>query len=843
MYFIWRQLKEFGTQQQPQRYADDPAYTEDVRHLAFPQRRNSGPDSARRKSCSITDDKIFNRDPGTHTKRNEMHSMVSSRRSVAGTVGGGNYNTYDKKLQSRSHVKKYVRNFRSEDSTSSDDSSDYGRRGQSLDRSIHKQQKKTFCFQRDKESSSHNRRSDKLYQRKAFSKENLLVERGPHDYSPHDYIVQDNCPSELQRLSRSKDRYGKHSSSFTLPLGDRKYSSLSRSEAHSFEQLDRPKSKENISKFQIGKRFLKGEIGIKSFNYYLLKEGLKSAKKSGSGGGGGSGPKRYNTSQGISKSEENIYEEVYFTERKTPAKRSNKALSNYPDCELCIQECMNKNCDICKASEQQKAAKQQQHAMAPAMKPRTPLDEIRSFNENALETGTTGTSNPISQSTANVLQYQSYNPNNPGVYKMETTPVAFTSDYNPIEEIYNQQKYAPQHMVVAQKISSSSSDSLQHHKYMKSATLKNNGNNNNYYDCSGNEMTYSGGSGVASHHHSAGSGGGGVSSGNNTAANQLNPQIYKTDSKASILSEMSIKSENSTNRYYKPAEMSDSSMGDSLFSYPSQRRYYGSAESCRFGYECRRCSLDGDKCSFSDNCRYECHNCDCSSSYFSSDFDDGTPFSRKGSARMSNTSQTSYYDDMHMIDPKTTRYAEDFMKHLSNVKKSCNIPAMTVNHHEPSTLQMERTHKTKSYMPKVCSEANTLPKTLKSYDAHDEYRIRSLAATLEQQPPLLVQQTPTQMPVVKKLSSGSGKNVGGGGAGTKSESTINTNNKNVSRKLAYYRTIYVVSHFPRNRFRQNRMISFVSTFARREFYDFRSNDFNINSMYPNRLCNGHSSSW
>lgn len=114
-----------------------------------------------------------------------------------------------------------------------------------------------------------------------------------------------------------------------------------------------------------------------------------------------------------------------------------------------------------------------------------------------------------------------------------------------------------------------------------------------------------------------------------------------------------------------------------FFLYDFVSRYYGSAESCQFGYECQPCG-DGDKCSFSDNCRYECRNCDCSSSYFSSDFDDGN-FSRKGSARMSNNSQISNYNDemQQAIDLKTTRYAEDFMKHLSNVKKTCSYQTAT----------------------------------------------------------------------------------------------------------------------------------------------------------------------
>lgn len=126
--------------------------------------------------------------------------------------------------------------------------------------------------------------------------------------------------------------------------------------------------------------------------------------------------------------------------------------------------------------------------------------------------------------------------------------------------------------------------------------------------------------------------------------------------------------------------MSDSSLGDSLFSYQSNRRYFGSTESCRFGFECRRCSLDGDKCSYSDNCRHgdRCRNCDCSSSYFSSDFDDTQNFSRRSSTRYSTKSnntqqhqshnQQQYHDNNKYYEQKTTRYAEDFIKHVNNVK-------------------------------------------------------------------------------------------------------------------------------------------------------------------------------
>lgn len=712
-------LKDLTTQP---RYADDPAYTEDVRHLVFPMRRNSGPDSARRKSCSLLDGKIFDRDT---EKYSTMHILPRKKQSSQSYK-------YDAKHKVPLNDK-YVKNLRAEDSTSSDESN-YVRRGQSLDRNIYKQQKKMLCFQREKESQ--NRRLDKMYQRKAFSKENLLMKspRSVNEFTS-DLYDDEAFLNESQRLSRTKERPKQLSS--MLSLNDRKYSSLARSEAHSFEQLDQHKTKE-LSKFQIGKRFLRGEIGIKSFNYYLLKESLKSTKKSTAKFRSAS------VNQTISKSEENIYEEIFYTDKKNGQKANkSKNLINYPDCELCIAECTDKNCDICKASEHRKeCANGTRTFQTHSAKTKTPLDENSRSNIGAHERLRASDSHEsvskiVQTSTPNVLQYHSYNPKNPGVYKIETTPVAFTSDYNPIEEIYRIQKYAPAHAhkTATQKISSSSSDSLHHQKYTKPSIR------GNYYDCS-NELIYS---------------------------QQLRPQIYKTDSKASILSEMSIKSENSNNRYYKQAEMSDSSMGDSMFSYPAQRRYYGSAESCQFGYECQPCG-DGDKCSFSDNCRYECRNCDCSSSYFSSDFDDGT-FSRKGSARISNNSQISNYnDDMQTIDLKTTRYAEDFMKHLSNVKKTCSFQAaasanqvtMNANNQLHSINMMAR--------DTICPPADygsiSKPKLPSNCSSSNATKTTTTSTTTKPKDPL--DEAPK-----KTMSTASTKNSSGSSSSSKSDSNGN----------------------------------------------------------------------
>lgn len=487
-----------------ERYADDPAYTEDVRHLALPMRRNSGPESSRRKSCSILDGPTFNKNVASNsdlaTKKKYLESYKFEEKAKPRTTNS------DKKTA------KHVR--RDDDSTSSDECN-YSRRGQSLDRSIIKQQKRTLCFQRDREGTNSNRRLDKMSQRKEASAENLLSKN--HRYSI-DFASQSRVyQSEPQPSSKDGRFQSSQSSNYTLKKymsSDSKQESLSYNDS---SQIDRGKPKE-ASKFQIGKRFLRGEIGIKSFNYYLLKEGLKSTKK----GSLKQQPSPMKQRKQISKSDENIYEEIFFTERKNAQKQI-----SYPDCELCIQECNNKNCDICKASEEKASAN---------MTRTLPTKSKRAVEEKAQHAARTIISNSnenittLTQVVPNVLQYQSYNPKNPGVYKIETTPVAFTSAYNPIEDIYNNKQRYGHHKPVANKKSSSSSDSLHHHKYTKPAmTLK-----TELYECDNDAVC--------------------------NQQNLLKPQIYKTDSRASIISEMSIKSENSNRYYHRPAEMSDSSM-------------------------------------------------------------------------------------------------------------------------------------------------------------------------------------------------------------------------------------------------------------------------------------------
>lgn len=507
--------------------------------------------------------------------------------------------------------------------------------------------------------------------------------------------------------------------------------------------------KNSLSKFQIGKRFLKGEIGIKSFNYYLLKEGLKKnlLKQQSS-------PTETTKSTYISKSEENIYEEIFFKDESgcttLPKKLSEpkqeppplppftKQLSlkqkksndgNCMNCDVCIQEaqkqqqvkCKSKNCEMCAANH-------------------PPPAPSNNSNNNSILNAHSGygtITKKIDDSTIyeffqqqhgqNVLQFQSYNPNNPNVYKIETTPVAF-GDYNPLEEHIYQHEQMRKQQIYQQiknpnKIysgdgqmphkSSSSSDSVhqqKHHHYHHHRQPQANPQSNEFYK----------------------------------RPNYFNPPeeksvrkhepIYKTDSSASILSESnSIRSDNSLNRYntqknnqnryasgtHPHDNMSDSSLGDSLFSYTgdASKRYFGSSESCRFGYECRRCSLETEKCSFSDTCRYECNlkNCDCSSSYFSSDFDD-TNIYNSHNRNMNNNNNTNnssnkkdqLQNEQYYEQQKASRYAEDFIKHVNNVKK------------RSQNLLYESNNNNKMISPLSIYEVPKSNKTLTAFDGSQD---------------------------------------------------------------------------------------------------------------------------
>jgi hypothetical protein len=468
------------------------------------------------------------------------------------------------------------------------------------------------------------------------------------------------------------------------------------------EEIPEPK-KSGLSKFQIGKRFLKGEIGIRSFNYYLLKEGLKKGKQK-------SEPVSTKPTY-KSKSEENIYEEIYFYhDQPTPKPKTPPALppfnkqtsvplkqkqaftvdeGNCMNCEICVQEaqqeknslCMLKNCDKCDES----------HHLQRPMRNSLSGSEGYAHVTKKISEQTIYDFFQQQQQGQTVLQFQSYNPSNPNVYKIETTPVAF--EYKPIDEqIYQlNQHYArvqqpPQHYSGDGKImpkSSSSSDSIkgqnQRHRQSQQQSNEFYTRPNYFYPSSDNNKQQQ------------------------QQQQSKKDQMYKTDSSNSIRSENSLNkiynSKNSSqksNHSNKSAnrdetqlrDMSDSSLGDSLFSSDANKRYFGSSESCRFNYEScrRRCSLENEKCSFSDTCRYECNlrNCDCSSSYFSSDFDDTNIYNNTNSNRMmkshhsnnNNNNQQQPLEYPQIYDQKTNRYAEDFIKHVSNVKRRSQNAAL-----------------------------------------------------------------------------------------------------------------------------------------------------------------------
>lgn len=600
------------------RYLDDPAYTTDVSHLAIPMRRNSGPESERRKSFSIIQSHFSIDSNKANKHHNDFDESKGQKRKV-----------YDKKKKKSTELEKKMYQSRCESSSS--DELEYNRRGQSLDRHIIKHQKKLHSSQHDIDTTSLDHKKYKMYARKDFVSGSSKSFQQKHHSSMN--YGSDYKKSSSKNSSRSRERFNPES-------GDMYHTDEMQRGANSSSTADDGKTKES-SRFQIGKRLLKGEIGIKSFNYYLLKEGLKSSKKSLF--------KHLNANDesksfdNVSRSDENIYEEIYFVDK------NKKNLISNPDCDLCIQECTRKNCDICRANELigKRAANEK--------------SEVTMMEQNV-------NMKDLVQHRQNVLQYQSYNPNNPGVYKIETTPVAFMNDYNPIYQVPNKPQQQSQHQQQQQRQiyqqpsylnknarntkSSSSSDSI----HQKNIARQQAPSSFNDEMAPSDRLDFHG------------------------------PKIHKTDSKASIVSEnISMRSSDNSNNYHKTAEMSDSSIGDSLFSYSAQRRFFGSSESCRFGYECRRCSYDGEKVSFSDTCRYDCRNCDCSSSYFSSDFDE-VNFSRNNSTRWS--ANMLHHDDE--AGRKTKQYAQDFFKHVTNVKKKTQSQMTAESISRDSSLSVNR---------------------------------------------------------------------------------------------------------------------------------------------------------
>ncbi|XP_017489220.1 PREDICTED: uncharacterized protein LOC108377467, partial [Rhagoletis zephyria] len=911
------------------RIYDDPAYTDDISHLANPLRRNScsGKPDSKVKSLaggSATGNAVVTGGSSSLGKRSKLTKEFLQQGKLRD--GGGSYerndsSSSDEPLRSASQSKSATGSV--------------GRRGRSLERSS----------AAHGEGKSAEKKREKR-ERSSKQKGNACMEGTSLQQQPNKQQMEGICAaSASNRRSKAQSammtkQYSDGAAADLQWAGEQARDELAsvRSGASTSKAIatgvptPTASSSGGSSKMQIGRRFLRGEIGIKSFNYYLLKEGIKSSKRfvekqrnsisSGLASAAGGGKKSH------SRSEENIYEEIFFKDAPpsddeqqesqqhqqvqseckaqatiqqqnhhhqqqqqheqhtkpqqslpqsvrgadTPISQcSGSEEGLYADCELCLQQCTKENCEYCYAQQSRVAADSQdcqgkvqrdmakpyavvplQHqqpqqdknlqqqfdslghpliTQAPCGNMHTSDDcnEAMSGNGNAPGNRLVGGQLP----TAHILEFQSYNPNNPGVYKIETTPVAITGEYNPILQFqqsspstgtattttpsaelqpqpqlnlahhvahmpqqqtqlpqqFSYQQAQPQQQQQQQQFKHSSQSyilqsgaTLPHHHCHQSGVggvstssagilitqqrvrgSHRSGSQQSHYMLAYNTPTMAAGpppTGVGmqrmntksssssdslqhQHMHKYNTmsrleaqqvllgdpfyGGANVGpthslmfaasrpiGGSQILVDPYDlPQMYKSDSRASIISEYSLRSSDNSHRYNRfryagggggsfsgvagggggGGQVSDSSLGDSLFSCTSaQRRYFGSSESCRFGFECRRCSLDGgEKCSYSDTCRYECRNCDCSSSYFSSDFDElygsvagagstaaalaaqrssGIPRKTAAGTLPANAGHSEYDRQQEQLNLKQNKYAQDFFKHVNDVKRS-----------------------------------------------------------------------------------------------------------------------------------------------------------------------------
>ncbi|XP_037719674.1 uncharacterized protein LOC119553388 isoform X2 [Drosophila subpulchrella] len=800
-----------------ERIYDDPAYTEDISHLANPMRRSS-------VSGKPLLEHRARIDTGGQPSSSKNHLTKELHQYVTGKQGKIKVQHTTTAVATGS-----VKNYEC-DSSSTDNEQLEPIKGAmtSRVRSLERNLAVTGSDRVEKKGTQ---------KRNSKQKRNLSLDNSRHHMTPGQpqrEVVADS----RTRKERNRKLYSEGAPEVApTEVNDLDDVYSVRSSAQDSAVTVPAVSASDAAKVAIGKRFLRGEIGIKSFNYYLLKEGIKSSKKLVDKHRNEESPIK--AEKRHSRSEENIYEEIFFKETAStvnlsatgamsvasaqtdkgfhnnhhhhPKKGGTKphrisgtsdgngsATDAFADCEICMEQCSKDNCEYCLAAHLGPVAGGKLKA-APQSQQEHYISQGHQGQENAMDPRTSSNGGPtgVGLPAAHILEFQSYNPNNPGVYKIETTPVAITGDYNPIlqfqqssattstsatttpsdhqqqlqQQIYggyylphpHQRPYQspivgnpmPSHYAVGGSLllaqvgsatpprrsqqqhyivgfqsgggsvagaaslqrlntkSSSSSDSLPYHKYNTMARLEANvfaepATGDLYYAVSGTQplhpLMYSANRPIG---------------GSQTLVDSYEPQIYKSDSKASILSEFSLRSSDNSQRYARHpnrrhgGRVSDSSLF-SVYSNSGQRRYFGSSES-RFGYDCRRCSLDGvigmgsgvsgvpmtapDKCSYSDNCRYECRNCDCSSNYFSSDFDDvygsiarggssGIP--RKTAAgtlpssgqdetielRLDTAPPASSMEQQQQqqcpppLDLKQNKYAQDFFKHVNDVKRS-----------------------------------------------------------------------------------------------------------------------------------------------------------------------------
>lgn len=485
----------------------------------MPLRRNSGPES-------------------------EFAKMSGKKKSKSSRTDESNYS------------KRKSAEFLNQNSSSSESLenliSSKGKKGLSLERNI-----ESF----DVDSKSKPKRSSWFLRDRSREKQQKFFKRSSLDFTTTSSTSFD---AKLSRKSRIF-----HRQNATEYTGD---SSTTQND----EFID-SKSTAGLSKFQLGKRLLKGEIGIRSFNYYLLKEGMKKR-----------GTSKQDSTPPKSRSEENIYEEIYFRhDLPTPKPRTppelppmNKVVSK-PLQEDCA------NCEICLQEAAHNLTVDREHLMM-SSDGYTRVD-LRNSQEDYFQ------HQPM-------LQFQSYNPSIPNVYKIESTPLV-SIDYQPTSEEKTKmqndyQSFRSKTSIVTKSIRTTTNEfyTRPNYIYPPSTTLSNvnvkpSRVNLDVDDKICSEKIFK------------------VNSSTSVRSGGENETIYNGSQKSNH-------SNKSSDAHH---QMSDSSIGDSLFSSDPNKRGFGSSESCRFNYERRRRN-SLEKCSFSDTCNTK--NCDCSSSYFSSDFDD-----------------------------------------------------------------------------------------------------------------------------------------------------------------------------------------------------------------------------
>ena len=357
--------------------------------MALPLRRNSGPESEFKK--------MF----GKKSKSSKFDSLQGQSSHYSLRIEQKKKEMLEYNNQSAEYLSKNTSSSESLDNIISSQKLK-SRKGHSLDRSVltldiepnlPAKPKRSSWFLREKRD-------------KQMNKRNSLDITSTYDtgLGPKSLIKN----KQIQRQNAS-DFTGYNDSSSTQP-----------------EDID---FKKGISKFQIGKRFLKGEIGIKSFNYYLLKESLKKINASNLSNKPTENPNKMKPSF-MSKSDENIYEEIFFQNQSQHNRKESPPKQPPPLPPLThqfslkhrkkeIESCMN--CEICQHEQQQSICQAQNCETCVKIKRNCVFDPKQQNKHDASYGQITQTAEDViydffqKQQGQHVLQFQSYNPNNPQV--------------------------------------------------------------------------------------------------------------------------------------------------------------------------------------------------------------------------------------------------------------------------------------------------------------------------------------------------------------------------------------------------------------------------------------------